>query len=807
VSFEKPLLQREETKDMSLSMKNMAVLAVLVFSLLSLFLFIQHEIHLSEKLPTLPNAKRLHTRKGGKRVGGEPTSERIEKTLREMVAILNDLKEKEDAGGAGEEEEVEEFASLVANMSGLGDDVYEEEVPGEFQDDELEQEVDDDYDYGTDGASGNAKIGKESSEEEEEEEKQERGEEKGIEGKEEEEEEEEPESAVEAETNSVAVPNTNKVDVGKSSSKADKQQQASLVKLDDDVEKPVGVTALLRKVPLRVETVKKNEVPKTEVTSQVAATVVKATPPPPPLPPTHLPPVKNSTSRAFASSDSSSTSSSSNTVKQHEHEPEKKGVLYCDGKQVDSEVIYWKIVPGDNEYESPITPHHSNHDDKYLTFEYDNGGWNNVRMGVECVIVMAHAMGRTLVVPPQQHLYLLGKTHKDKEDAKAHDEMGFDDMFNIEYLRKHKGMNIMSMKAFLEKEALTGGLHGVFPPNNDTDIWGAQLWSYLDKVGDLKPEWMGRYLAMPSHPGDFTLAEHNDPKMKQRLAAFGGDRSPVFYDEVHQKAHHLHFPGDDTHRLLQHHYAFAFFADPEMQSFYRRFVRDYMRYRDEIQCAGSELVAAVRQEALKLDPNGGGVYYALHVRRGDFQFKEVKIGAPEIVKNLRSPSGQLFIPPGALVYLSTDDPEGLCKNCMVQRQPCESYPAGKKPVGCPEDTTWNAFHEAGWKVRFLHHFTSKGALKDVNPNLHGMVESIVCSRAKVFAGTYFSTFTGYIHRLRGYHGLGEATYYHSTGHGTKIHTLNELTFYPAVSLSFKPIILTFTNTPTNTINSYTHTCH
>ena len=45
-----------------------------------------------------------------------------------------------------------------------------------------------------------------------------------------------------------------------------------------------------------------------------------------------------------------------------------------------------------------------------------------------------------------------------------------------------------------------------------------------------------------------------------------------------------------------------------------------------------------------------------------------------------------------------------------------------------------------------------------------MVESIVCSRAKVFAGTYFSTFTGYIHRLRGYHGLGEDTYYHSTGY-------------------------------------------
>jgi hypothetical protein len=56
----------------------------------------------------------------------------------------------------------------------------------------------------------------------------------------------------------------------------------------------------------------------------------------------------------------------------------------------------------------------------------------------------------------------------------------------------------------------------------------------------------------------------------------------------------------------------------------------------------------------------------------------------------------------------------------------------------------------------------------VNPNIQGMIEIIVCSRAKLFAGTYMSTFTGYIHRLRGYHGLGEETYYHSTGHVTDL---------------------------------------
>lgn len=67
----------------------------------------------------------------------------------------------------------------------------------------------------------------------------------------------------------------------------------------------------------------------------------------------------------------------------------------------------------------------------------------------------------------------------------------------------------------------------------------------------------------------------------------------------------------------------------------------------------------------------------------------------------------------------------------------------------------------GWKIRFLRDYMKAGYIAHSNPNTHGMIESIICSRAKIFAGTYFSTFTGYIHRIRGYHGLGEATFYHS----------------------------------------------
>lgn len=78
--------------------------------------------------------------------------------------------------------------------------------------------------------------------------------------------------------------------------------------------------------------------------------------------------------------------------------------------------------------------------------------------------------------------------------------------------------------------------------------------------------------------------------------------------------------------------AFNFFVDKEMQSFYRRFVRDYLRYKDEIQCSGHEVLKLVREDArahnLKLNnPGRNGsstpddTFYALHIRRGDFQYK------------------------------------------------------------------------------------------------------------------------------------------------------------------------------------------
>mmetsp|Transcript_27904 Transcript_27904/g.65603 ORF Transcript_27904/g.65603 Transcript_27904/m.65603 type:complete len:117 (-) Transcript_27904:72-422(-) len=52
---------------------------------------------------------------------------------------------------------------------------------------------------------------------------------------------------------------------------------------------------------------------------------------------------------------------------------------------------------------------------------------------------------------------------------------------------------------------------------------------------------------------------------------------------------------------------------------------------------------------------------------------------------------------------------------------------------------------------FLDDFMDE--LKGVNSNYYGMIDQLVASRGRLFFGCFFSTFTGYIMRMRGYHSI------------------------------------------------------
>lgn len=54
-----------------------------------------------------------------------------------------------------------------------------------------------------------------------------------------------------------------------------------------------------------------------------------------------------------------------------------------------------------------------------------------------------------------------------------------------------------------------------------------------------------------------------------------------------------------------------------------------------------------------------------------------------------------------------------------------------------------------YDVVYLDDF--KHLLIGVNTNYYGMLDQLITSRSRIFVGCWFSTFTGYINRLRGYH--------------------------------------------------------
>jgi GDP-fucose protein O-fucosyltransferase len=141
------------------------------------------------------------------------------------------------------------------------------------------------------------------------------------------------------------------------------------------------------------------------------------------------------------------------------------------------------------------------------------------------------------------------------------------------------------------------------------------------------------------------------------------------------------------------------------------FIRDHVRYTDEIQCAAARVVAAVREHARTTDPvnNPKGLFDAFHVRRGDFQYKATRVEASELLK-----MAQRQIKDGATVYMATDERD---KDFF-------------KPL------------KDHYDLVFLDDFHDE-ALAGINTNYYGMIDQLVATRSRIFYGCWFSTCVSY----------------------------------------------------------------
>ena len=261
---------------------------------------------------------------------------------------------------------------------------------------------------------------------------------------------------------------------------------------------------------------------------------------------------------------------------------------------------------------SPGAPRSSNIRRRYLTFEPDTGGWNNLRISLENIIVFAAVTGRTLVLPPEQVIYLLEARRGDRRGRQYTDFFNLTE--NADLLRR---LPIISSKEFLEIE---GHKNGVIPidynstftkhlwdisenceQRRKSDVYCEDLYDHYHKYGQLaniSAEWPTENCFI----FDESVFTHGDeyipklsPEVQKRILDFCGTRIPIYYSQSMHEAPVWHFETMDfKYRLLIHYYALIFFTDPQIGNYYRRFVRDFLRYHDTVFCAAGRVVLALQ---------------------------------------------------------------------------------------------------------------------------------------------------------------------------------------------------------------------
>ncbi len=240
---------------------------------------------------------------------------------------------------------------------------------------------------------------------------------------------------------------------------------------------------------------------------------------------------------------------------------------------------------------------------RYLAFDCDLGGFNNILMHFEIMVVLAWLTRRTLVLPPPRPFLLLGPEPRSLAD-----------FFDLAALRKH--LDVVQAEEFAPDCATHEAFHAALRERGFSPGWNA--------VEDA--------LAYP--PDALTRRLELIPRL------FG--RRPVGITGAADTCEILYFPTTHEHRMFGVFEVFFLFSDPAHERYARALVRDAIRYRPEIQ--------ALVDRAMAQPPLAGEPYSAMHVRRGDFQYSPTRIGADEILRHIEN-----VIPAGQTVYLATDE--------------------------------------------------------------------------------------------------------------------------------------------------------
>ena len=330
--------------------------------------------------------------------------------------------------------------------------------------------------------------------------------------------------------------------------------------------------------------------------------------------------------------------------------------------------------------------------EKFITFEYDEGGWNNIRLALETVIIFALVLNRTLVIPPELNMYLLNAKKSKLKD------------YIINNFFNHPAIKVIDYKEYLN----------ILPDNIE-----------LPKVeeNEYPVEWLRdnamildfNYDSIFVFPkvidNNISTINYNNSRFKyfKEYLMSNPDKNKMYViSEKELNEPIIHFLGTGDHRLIQYFTSKIYFESDDMHKYVRSFIKNHVTYNDEIFNYAQTVIN-------KLDENQKD-WCSVHLRRGDFQYKDTRITVEELLESLEKK-----IPHGTHLYIATDE---------------------------SDKSFFDLLHNY-YSINFFDDFD----LDIKNKNHIGMIEQIIASRGKIFYGTYLSTFTHYIKRMRGYQGF------------------------------------------------------
>ena len=392
-------------------------------------------------------------------------------------------------------------------------------------------------------------------------------------------------------------------------------------------------------------------------------------------------------------------------------------------------LTYWKSQDDGDGFDMSTSIFEGSFPDRFLTFETDFGGFNNVRMALEVLCLTALLTERTLVIPPPSAWYLLDWGTSTRIDIEGASVSDFADFFDLGDLGR--AIDVITTDEFLEVEKSDWSEEEGFPAPfaggkaKGKDFWReesnrTQWFAYLRKTW-VKDKW-NPFDVILMYPGVFDVFKA--PRGVRPDERMLGERRYIEVPHSCAEFPVIHFPmdNDNGYRALGQIATVAALGEARMHTEMHRFLRDSIHYRADIVDIAIQVV-----EGLGL--HGFSSY---HIRRNDLQYPSAFQEASASLENTRK-----LLTEGETLYFSTD----------------ESDPA-----------FFGAFEDAGFKVlKWEDLFTDKGgrvlAGVDVDPKVVGLVEQFICAAGRVFIGTKYSTYTSYVFRIRGYMHAPDLTQY------------------------------------------------